>query len=184
MKSTLVLAEATVHDLDRIMDMEVKGFAPGNQELREVYAQRIRIFPQGSLMAFSGSECVGCFFSEIWKEPSIPVVEHFTLGHDILERHDPVHGTVLYIASMTIGPAFRGKGLGSLLFSDCMDHIAGTFPRLTSALLLVNETWAHARGIYAAAGFKELARFRHFFNPHGTTHEDGIVMRRSIQGNP
>jgi len=182
MKSTLVLAEATVRDLDQIMDMEANGFAPGNQELRTVYELRIRAFPQGSLMAYSGPECVGCFFSEIWKESSIPVVEHFTLGHDILERHDPMQGTVLYIASMTISPAFRGKGLGSQLFPGCIDRVAATFPQLTCALLLVNETWGHARGIYEAAGFKELVRFKHFFKPYGTAHEDGIVMRRAIQG--
>lgn len=127
MKSTLVLAEATMHDLDQIMDMEVKGFAPGNQELREIYELRIRTFPQGSLMAYSGSECVGCFFSEIWKESSIPAVEHFTLGHDILKRHDPVLGTVLYISSMTISPDFRGKGLASQLFPGCIDRVAATF---------------------------------------------------------
>ncbi len=134
-------------------------------------------------MADSGPECIGCFFSEIWKESSIPVVEQFTLGHDILERHDPVHGTMLYIASMTISPAFRGKGLGSMLFPGCLDRVAATFPQLTYALLLVNETWRHARAIYEATGFKELVRFKDFFTPYGTAHEDGIVMRRAIQGN-
>jgi ribosomal protein S18 acetylase RimI-like enzyme len=142
MESTLTLAEATLHDLDRIMDMEVQGFAPGNTELREVYELRIKIFPQGSLIAYSGSEYVGCIFTEIWKESPIPVAEHFTLGHDILERHDPLLGTELYITSMTISPAFRGKGLGSRLFLGCINRVAAAYPQLTSALLLVNETGA------------------------------------------
>lgn len=50
-------------------------------------------------------------------------------------------------------------------------------------MLLVNETWRQARGIYEAAGFKEIVRFKHFFKPYGTAHEDGIVMWRAIQGN-
>lgn len=181
MKSTFTLAEATLHDLDRIMDMEARGFAPGNTELREVYEQRVRTFPQGSLIAYSGSEYVGCIFSEIWMESLIPVAGHFTLGHDILERHDPVHGTELYITSMTISPAFRGKGLGSQLFPGCINRVAVAYPQLTSALLLVNETWGHARSIYEAAGFREVVRFKNFFNPDGMTHEDGIVMRSPIQ---
>jgi ribosomal protein S18 acetylase RimI-like enzyme len=132
-------------------------------------------------MAYSGSEYVGCIFCEIWKKSALPVAEHFTLVHDILDRHDPVHGTELYITSMTISPAFRGKGLGSQLFLGCIDRIAAAYPRLTSALLLVNETWGHARSIYEAAGFIEVVRFKNFFNPDGMTHEDGIVMRCPIQ---
>jgi len=181
MEPPLTLAEATLHDLDRIMDMEAKGFAPGNTELREVYELRIRTFPQGSLIAYSGSEYVGCIFSEIWKESFLPVAEHFALGHDIFERHDPVFGTELYITSMTISPAFRGKGLGSQLFLGCINRVAAAYPQLTSALLLVNETWVQARAIYEGAEFREVVRFKNFFSPDGMTHEDGIVMRCPIQ---
>jgi ribosomal protein S18 acetylase RimI-like enzyme len=92
-----------------------------------------------------------------------------------------VHGTELYITSMTISPAFRGKGLGSQLFLGCINRIAAAYPQLTSALLLVNESWRHARSIYESAGFREVVRFKNFFNPDGNTHEDGIVMRCSIQ---
>jgi ribosomal protein S18 acetylase RimI-like enzyme len=181
MEPTIILAEATLHDLDQIMEMEAKGFAPGNTELREVYELRIKTFPQGSLIAYSGSEYAGCIFSEIWKELPLPVVEHFALGHDILERHDPVLGTELYITSMTISPAFRGKGLGSQLFLGCIDRAATAYPQLTSALLLVNETWVQARAIYEAAGFREVVRFKNFFNPDGRPYEDGIVMRCPIR---
>jgi ribosomal protein S18 acetylase RimI-like enzyme len=178
---SITLAEATLQDLDQIMDMEVTGFAPGDTELREVYERRIKTFPQGSLIAYSVTEYVGCIFSEIWKESPIPVAGHFALGHDILERHDPVLGTELYITSITISPDFRGRGLGSQLFLGCIDRIAAAYPQLTSALLLVNETWGHARSIYEAAGFIEVVRFKNFFNPDGMTYEDGIVMRCPIQ---
>ena len=178
---SIILTEASLQDIDQIMEMEVNGFSAGNRELREVYEARITTFPQGSLIAHLGTECVGCVFSEIWQEHSTPIAEHFTIGHDIFDRHDPVLGTELYITSMTINPAFRGKGLGSQLFLGGINHVATAFPQLTSALLLVNETWAHARKIYAAAGFTEVALFKHFFNPFGTTYEDGIVMRRPIR---
>jgi ribosomal protein S18 acetylase RimI-like enzyme len=178
---SIVLTQATPRDIDQIMDMEAQGFATGNRELREVYEARIKAFPQGSLMAHFGANCIGCIFSEIWKASPVPIAEHFALSHDILDRHDPLLGTELYITSMTIAPAFRGKGLGTQLFLGCIGHVAAAFPQLTSALLLVNETWRHARSIYEAAGFQEVARFKHFFNPNETTYEDGIVMRRQIQ---
>lgn len=178
----LIFTEAGLADIPLIMDMEAKGFAEGNRELPEVYEARIRTFPQGSLLAWRGSECVGCVFSEIWKASPVPVVEDFLLGHDIVHSHDPVQGTELYITSMTLNPAVRGQGLGHPLFVGAIDQVARSFPQLTSALLLVNETWVQARRIYTAAGFQEIARFAGFFNPHGAIREDGIVMRRGIRG--
>lgn len=177
---SIILTEATLPDMDRIMALEAAGFSAGNRELREVYEARISAFPQGSLLAFAGPACVGCIFSEIWRASPIPLAEHFRLGHDILDRHDPVLGSELYISSMTVNTAFRGKGLGTQIFLGGINHVAKAFPQLTSALLLVNETWAPARRIYAASGFREVARFKGFFNSHGVADEDGIVMRRSI----
>jgi ribosomal protein S18 acetylase RimI-like enzyme len=162
------------------MTLEAAGFAPGNRELRQVYAQRITAFPEGSLMACLGPQCIGCLFSEIWRAVPKPGPEHFRLGHGILERHDPAQGTELYISSMTIDPAFRGLGLGMPLFAGCIDRLAKAFPQLTSTLLLVNASWSRAIGIYRAAGFREIARFKEFFHPSGNRCEDGLVMRRPM----
>lgn len=180
MHTTISFRPARQQDLDHIMELEARGFAPGNRELRDVYAQRIQVFPEGSLMAHLGQHCVGCVFSEIWQAVSIPSAEQFALGHAIEDRHDPVRGRVLYITSMTIDPAFRGHRLGLPLFVGCLDHLARAFPQLDSALLLVNETWSRARKIYLDAGFVEIARFRDFFNPSGAQFEEGIVMHRRI----
>lgn len=174
------LIEATAADLDRIMELERQGFAAGHQEQRSAYAQRIATFPQGALMAWRGSDCVGCVFSEIWRATPKPDAAHFTLGHDIRERHDPVRGTELYISSMTLAPSVRGQGLGGLLLRGCMAHVAQAFPGVASVLLLVNANWAPARRIYADAGFAEIARLDGFFHPQGEEPEDGIVMRRPI----
>lgn len=162
------------------MDMEAQGFAPGNREREEVYAQRIASFPQGSLMACLGSECIGCLFSEIWHFRPLPLAEHFALGHDIRQRHDAVNGTELYVTSMTVAPPFRGCGLGERLFSGGIGHVARSHPQIATALLLVNETWHHARKIYQAAGFEEVTTLKHFFTPDEGRQEDGIVMRRKI----
>lgn len=170
---------ATLADLDRIMELEAAGFDPGHWETRQVYAQRIEVFPEGSLLAFHEGESVGCVFCEIWHETSDGPVqaEHFTLGHDILERHDPVHGNTLYIASMVLDPALHGRGWSQPLLQGCLAQLASAYPRLRSALLLVNTNWTAARRTYTAAGFQEVAQFPGFFQPRARPAEDGIVMR-------
>lgn len=178
----LRLVEATPCDLDRIMELERQGFAAGHQELRSAYAQRIATFPHGSLMAWRGTDCVGCVFSEIWQAGPEPDAAHFQLGHYIRERHAPVHGAELYISSMTLAPHVRGQGLGALLLRGCMAHVAQAFPGLKSAVLLVNTNWAAARRIYAGAGFVEVARLQGFFDATGAAPEDGLVMRRPLAG--
>jgi len=182
--NTLHLTEATITDLDRIMDLERQGFAAGHREERAAYAQRIAAFPQGSLMAWRGENCVGCVFSEIWRAAPEPEAAHFTLGHDIRERHDPVNGTELYISSMTLAPSVRGQGLGAPLLLGCLAHVAQAFPQLKTAVLLVNADWAPARRIYSGVGFVEVARFGGFFDAGDGTRQDGIVMRRSIGNQP
>ncbi len=179
--AALHLVEATADDLDRIMELERQGFAAGHRELRSAYAQRIATFPQGSLMAWRGSDCLGCVFAEIWRAMPQTNAAHFALGHDIRERHDPVLGTELYISSMTLAPSVRGQGLGAPLLEGCMAHVAQAFPGVTSMLLLVNANWAAARRIYAGAGFVEIAHLDRFFSTQGAEPETGIVMRRKIR---
>ncbi len=178
----LRLRAATPHDIDQIMALEEQGFDAGNRELRAVYEARVETFAPGALMAHLGGNCVGCFFCEIWRSSPSPGVEYFTLGHDICERHDPLAGTELYVSSMAIAPAFRRQGLGAQLLRGGIGHVASRFPQLSSAVLLVNETWVRARAIYAAAGFCEIVRFERFFNPRASVFEDGIVMRRLLTG--
>lgn len=180
MENTLHLVEASQADLDRIMDLERQGFAAGHREERAAYAQRIAAFPQGSLMARRGENCVGCVFSEIWRAAPELDAAHFTLGHDICERHDPVAGTELYISSMTLSPTVRGQGLGKPLLLGCLAHVAQAFPQLKTAVLLVNADWAPARRIYAGVGFVEVARLDGFFDAGDGVPQDGIVMRRPI----
>jgi len=181
MSNALRLMLASFSDLDRIMDLERQGFAAGHREERAAYVQRISAFPQGSLMAWRGSDCVGCVFSEIWRAAPELDVAHFRLGHDIRERHDPVNGTELYISSMTLSPSVRGQGLGTPLLLGCLAHVAQAFPQVETAVLLVNATWAPARRIYAGVGFVEVACFSGFFNAGDGSRQDGIAMRREIR---
>ena len=176
----LRLIEATPHDLDDIMRLETEGFAPGNREERAVYERRIAVFPEGSLMGEYDGKTVGCIFSEIWRAQESLIPGDFKLGHDIAQRHDPLYGAELYITSMTIDPAYRGQQLGFDLFNGCIEYVLARFPRVESALLLVNETWTQAHEIYKQSGFHEIMRLSQFFSPYPGVYEDGIVMRKRL----
>lgn len=177
MKS-LALVPATTADLDKIMDLEAKGFSDHLQEAREVYARRIATFPQGSLMAYKNETCVGCLFSEIWNYHPAPSVDYFELNHSIDNRHDR-DGNEIYISSMTINPDCRGQGIGRELFTDSLNYFANNFPQIKSAILLVNEHWTSAKTIYELSGFKHLMTLDNFFGVE-TEKANGIVMRKFL----
>jgi [ribosomal protein S18]-alanine N-acetyltransferase len=180
-QQSVVLKAATLDDLDLIVQLEQKGFEPAIREDEAVYAKRIEVFPEGALLGYVGSACVGCFFSEIWQEQTLVAPENFALGHDIADRHDPAMGTSLYVSSITVDPAYRGNGLGAGLFRACIDHVRQCFPRIDAVHLLVSESWANARAIYRKSGFVEIGRLAGFFDGCGGI-GDGIVMRRTLGG--
>ena len=177
----LALRSATLADLDAIMAMESTGFAAHHQEAPHVYAQRIEAFPEGSLIAELDAHIAGCFFSEVWQlAGGVPDAGHFQLGHDIRVRHQPRQGRTLYVSSMTLAPAFRGRQLGKPFFAACLDRVSHSLAGLDEIVLLVNESWRGARQIYVATGFEEISRLPGFFGPAGAGAEDGIVMRRPL----
>jgi [ribosomal protein S18]-alanine N-acetyltransferase len=177
-QQSVVLRAATLDDLDLIIRLEQNGFEPAIREDEAVFAKRIQVFPEGALLGYVGSACVGCFFSEIWQGETVAEPGNFALGHDIAQRHDPVKGTNLYVSSITVDPAYRGNGLGARLFSDCIERVGLQFAGINSVSLLVSESWGNARKIYLRSGFAEMTRLRDFFmSADGGTH-DGIVMGR------
>lgn len=174
------LQVATPDDLADICRLETMGFAPGDQEAAAVYAERVEVFPQGSLIARQGEARIGCFFAEIWTDRPAYTAQDFLLGHSIRAAHEPVGGTCLYVASMTLDPQYRGAGLGTRLFSQCVDRLLTLYPQLRSIVLLVNASWHRARHIYAGAGFVEVTRLPEFFRPSPGHAETGIVMKRLL----
>lgn len=176
----LTLRSAAAADIDEIMKMELKGFDPGNSEAAEVYLERIAMFPDGSLIALVNGIVCGCSFSEIWKRKEKFQKSDFSLGHSTRAAHDAVNGRTIYVASMTVLPEFRNFGLGHQLFEMSIAHIQALFPKINSAVLLVNETWTHARTIYARAGFLEVEVLEGFFHPFPKVVQNGIVMFKKI----
>ena len=174
------LRRANPSDLHSVMTLEEAGFVPGIVEAPEVFAQRIAAFPEGFLLAEDQGQIWGYFCAEVWslnegEDPATCDAERFDLGHDIgtwLDRG----GDTLYVASMTVAPAFRGGGRGRTLFRRGLERMVADFPALRRVLLVVNEHWLGARAIYHSEGFVEVGRLRGFFRPLLGMEGDAIVM--------
>jgi len=176
---SLVLRKADTADLDTIMELEIAGFESGVVEEAAVFAHRLAAFPEGFLIAeASGTPC-GYFCAEVWHDWLPEESERFDLGHDV-QRWLQRDGHVIYIASMTLAPEYRGGGLGHILLRQGLKTMNECFPALTQAVLIVNEHWHAARGIYAQAGFSQIGRLPAFFKPEQGPVGDAILMTAEI----
>ncbi len=180
---TISIVSAKPDDLEEIMSLELLGFPPGIIERSDVFLDRVKFFPKGFLIAREkvGGRAIGYICSEVWMRREVVEEGMFTLNHGIETTHNP-EGTEIYISSMTIHPEFRNRGLGRLLFLTCIDNLININPEICSAILVVNETWAHAKQIYEKEGFVELFRMKDFFTPDGVHPQAAIVMRRQLFG--
>ena len=178
------LRRARAEDLDTVMNLELAGFVPGIVEDREVFARRILAFPDGFLLAESPEGLpVGYFNAEIWSRWAPldgAAGGRFDLGHDVgtfLDRD----GEALYIASMTVAPASRRSGTGRRLFQRGLERLSGEFPKLRTAVLIVNEHWTGARRIYETEGFQEAGWLPRFFRPTEGPEGDAVLMTRALR---
>lgn len=180
LNSNLSFRKTTLKDINDIMILEENGFEAGNREDKSVYENRINFFSEGALIAEYDNKIVGCIFSEIWLFNENSVATNFELGHDIEKYHNSVIGTEIYISSMTIDPAYRGKGFGMQLINHCIINLSSNYPQIKSAILLVNKKWYQAHNIYVKLGFQEIGRINNFFSPVINVYEDGIIMRKKL----
>lgn len=178
---TLDLRIADPSDLNAVYALETEGFVPGIRESIEVFDRRIRQFPRGFLLGSLGSQVVGYFCSEIWTSADIyhQNLDCFHLGHDIGQFLNP-EGSCLYIASMTVSSGVRGGGWGGELFRRSLEWMKSSFPRLRSAVLIVNEHWTSAQAIYLRSGFQTAGRIERFFHPENSPSGAALIMEKAL----
>lgn len=176
---SIYFRQAELLDLDDIMQIEHASFLPGVIERRDVFAWRIRAFPDGFLLLCQEGSAVPCGYicSEIWEYKEVLLPKDFELNHLPQERHRPA-GEEIYISSMALAPEVRHRGFGRYLFNELLSRVAVGFPHVQRAVLVVSEQWKAAQRIYLSAGFRITFKFPGFFKPDGCAVETGIVMRR------
>ena len=172
----LVVRRAVASDIADIMSLEVAGFEPHIREAAPIFEERMSVFPAGFMVAEDDSGALIAYLcSERWTRRDALSAEDFKVGHSARERHDG-NGGVLYISSMTVSPSQRGKGLGARLFSSAIDAITGSQHGIEQNLLMVNESWLHARRIYASCGYVEILRFAAFFGAVSQPSQDALIL--------
>lgn len=181
---------ANILDIDSIMEIENSSFVPQVREERQVFLQRLKVFPQGFILLVdessgvkgggsNGEKVCGYFCTERWKEISRGS-DIFSVGHDISKTHCS-DGPVLYISSFAVLPEFRGGGLGGKFFCDALEFIEKSQQGLKEAALLVNENWSAARHIYKKNGFSECFLIDDAFENDEGQPENGIVMNKTLE---
>lgn len=175
------LRQASAADLDRIFALETAGFVPGIVEDRAVFAKRLEVFPEGFLLLTDATGSIqGYFTAEIWSHSEVHYPHEFALGHDVGAALDR-QGQELYIASYTVDPSLKGQGLGRWFFKAAVAWMMEHFPRLDTALLIVNETWQSAVRIYQGDGYTQTGRLRDFFKPDGLPPQAALVFRKTLK---
>jgi ribosomal-protein-alanine N-acetyltransferase len=178
MKENINIRNACLADVDAIMEIEYACFERGVMESREVFKNRIRLFPEGFLVVDDqiSSRGIAYLSSELW-EKRYDGKYYFTLDQPIEKKHN-ANGAVYYISSMGVLPDYRGKGIGSRLFERSL-KVAGSLGCM-EAILIVGETWNHAQAIYTKQGFSVLYKLKEFFHPEKDEPYDAIVMWREL----
>lgn len=174
----MLLRTARLDDIDGIMAVEQQAFIPSIQEQKSVFIERLSVFSEGFFVVCDDSEIQGYISCEIW-DSFEKNEKSFGLGHSIKERHRS-DGNILYISSVALLDECKGKGLGQLLFSECIKRVSEKFAEINEYVLIVNEVWKGAYHIYSKNGFKELFRIKGFFPSEDDNATDGIVMGKTI----
>lgn len=170
----ILIRNATINDIEDIMDIEHESFHETVYEDRSVFLDRISIFPDGFLVLEVNGNVCGYISSEIWNYSEEIHKDMFNLNHSISKLHTST-GSELYISSIGILKKYRKKGYGKLLFSELSGRIIEKY-NISSMILIVSVQWTAAKKIYENNGFKEVAIIRKFFTDE--INSDGIVMRK------
>ena len=166
------IRKASFLDIEKIMAIENDSFIPEIREKREIFLERLSVFPEGFFLfeEKESGKAAGYFSSELWE--LIPDFKDFSVGHSIKKIHS-AKGKIIYVSSFALLKNLRGKGNGTKLFNAALKELEACFSPEKEALM-VNEVWKGARHIYKKSGFMELCRIEKAFFPFNA----GIVMER------
>jgi len=169
------IRKARAEDLKAIMNLEYQCFDRDTVEDLSVYEERLRVFGDGFLVLVVDGSIAGFITSELWKQNRDLSVEHFALGHSVEVRFDP-DGDDLYISSLAVSPAHRGKKYGDTLVQALLREISASCQKVNRFILLVGSEWHGARRIYERKGFTYIGEFKNFFGGRNVASYNGLVM--------
>lgn len=172
----ILIRNATINDVEDIMDIEHESFHETVYEDMPVFLDRILTFPDGFLVLEVNGNVCGYISSEIWNYSEETHKDMFDLNHSISKVHTST-GSELYISSIGILKKYRRKGYGKLLFSELARRINEKY-NILSMILIVSVQWTAAKKIYLENGFEEKHILHRFFEDE--IKSDAIVMRKYL----
>ncbi|MDY0385904.1 MAG: N-acetyltransferase [Methanolobus sp.] len=167
---------AEKNDIEGIILIEQESFHENIVESRDVFLDRLRIFPQGFLVLKIKEKIAAYISSEIWEYSENIDISKLDLNHSINDVHRS-NGSQLYVSSLGVLKEYHGKGYGTTLLLEFTKQITRRY-KISHILLIVSVNWRAARKIYGKNGFREIQRIPGFFVEDDNS--DAIVMRKHL----
>ncbi|MCR5606739.1 MAG: GNAT family N-acetyltransferase [Treponema sp.] len=177
----MIIRPASKKDIEAIMAIEEQSFISKIQETKDTFLERIEAFQDGFLLLENENtnEIAGYFASELWAE--YPENDNiFRLGHSAKKTHDN-NGSILYISSFAILPAYRSKGTGKSFFNRAINKIIKE-KNIKAITLIVNTIWKNAISIYEGNGFETVRTIKDFFPAENGKATDALYMKKELTG--
>ncbi len=168
------LRNATLSDIDSIMNVESAGFIKEIQEERDVFEARIVSNPELFLIFEDENKKIAGYLSSEYLKKIPQNACEIALGHNPQKINDEKN--IIYLSSFSILPEYRGKGNGSILWKKSLEYFQKKIDSDGTFVLLVNEVWKGACRIYENSGFSKIKVFEDFFNAENNNKTDGILM--------
>jgi ribosomal protein S18 acetylase RimI-like enzyme len=149
----MFIRTAEAEDLPAIAALERTVEDPRLAASVQVLHDRLRLFPEGFLVAVSDDRVVGYLESIRWDGPSF---ERFDEIKDYERMHRAL-GSVLYIAFMAVDPAYRRRGFASQLLQAVAKMAASRKIKKIQLVALPKLV-----GFYGTAGFRRVRTLPHF----------------------
>lgn len=109
----LIVRKIELYDLPLIEEIAKPIYFPELWESSECFAQKLKMFPNGCLLAHKGSEVIGYCFSHPWLKDDIVPLD------SIVEI--PKATDCYYIHDLAVDVKHQGSGIGRLLFTKILE---------------------------------------------------------------
>lgn len=115
METKLQILPLGLADLDTVVALDNAVFDPSARDDREVYEDRLILYPEGCFKLASDGEVIGYITSEVWSSlHDMPINRKASLFHD-------PEGTMVMVSAFGVHPKFQGLGNGTFLLKNFID---------------------------------------------------------------
>lgn len=115
MEANLQILPLKLADLDTVVVLDNAVFDPSARDDREVYRDRLVLYPEGCFKLISDGEVIGYITSEVWSSlHDMPINRKASLFHD-------PKGTMVMVSAFGVHPKFQGQGNGSFFLKHFID---------------------------------------------------------------